>query len=167
MNNLPDVQSEEINSLFGKYTRYFITKKTGKSSTYTITVPENGDYEKIHFHLQYEKETRNYGKDIFSVDIPNEGLAITKACNGFGSGTSTSYIVTKVMKKTKKINRCTGVKVYIIDENMAWVNMDESCEFELCKGKSGKWKTSGTHGAPLIYFIHFGNIEEIDMGYDK
>ena len=163
MNVLPDVQSEECDSLFGRYTRYFIMSKNGRS---TITIEKDGDYKKIPYHLNYENEIKKYGKATFEVDIPNEGLAVTKACNGFGSGTSLSFIITKVEKERSKL-KFTGVKVYIIEDDMAWVNMNEDYEFELCRGKSGLWKLCGQEGLPLIYYVRFGHIEEVDIGFDK
>jgi len=133
---IPKVEEEVIYGLLGPFKKYYVTVGNQK-----IEVPTDGEWKQIPFMLKFEQEKRTYGKYEYQVDSPEVGLAITDMCNGYGSGTSTSYVITEIFFNGKgKVNGFRAAKVYLFEkdsetEGIALVNMNNVHSYDLAKGK--------------------------------
>jgi hypothetical protein len=123
---------------------------------------------RVRYHLFYETSTYSRGNSYtYSVNVPNVGLAITNSCNGYGSGTSHSYIVSQLyFNKKKEVSSFDVYYVLAYDQltQTAYVS-NKIYTVHQSGDKEGTWRFGKQKDR--ISYISFGRISPNDPGFMK
>ena len=91
--------------------------------------------------------------------------------NGYGSGVSNSYIVTKIYKnKKKEVNKAEVAKIYAFDKDhksVKYIDAKYKSILDQAGDKEGTWKWQGTNSKHMIYSVRWGEVFPYDIGYMK
>ena len=136
----------------------------------------NEDKENVVEYLQYkteydEAEYSHCKIYKYTTEIQYKGLVVTIACNGFGSGTSYSYIVTKIFKNKKgEIKKAEVAPIYEFNTEtkmVKYLNSKYKTKVVQSGSKEGTWVREGDQSHHMIYFVTWGMIKPHDIGFDK
>lgn len=123
----------------------------------------------VPYHLNYTTAVYHFGnKYEYTVDVPTVGLAITRSCNGYGSGHSQSYIVTKIFhNKRGEVNKFKMNRIISFTPETAIIDSDAYLIVTQSHNRSGTWVLKGDKSHHMIYYLRFGYIAPYDPGFMK
>lgn len=123
----------------------------------------------IPYHLDYTTSVFQFGnKYEYTADVPTVGLAVTYSCNGYGSGRSQSYIVTKIFRNKKgEVNKFQMNAVISFTPETAIIDPSRSPIVIQSHNRSGTWVFKGDRSHHMIYYLRFGYIAPYDPGFMK
>lgn len=160
------IMTKNINYLTGSFVKTYIKCREGMiSNEYTISE----DYEMYEADYTLDFETTEYSRGKlyeYPVKLPKAGLCITKKCNGYGSGHSMSYFITKVISRKGRIMEFECSPIYWYTPEKCYFNKKINAKFVQSGSKNGEWKPKGST-LPLISMVIFGMIGLPDNGFDK
>ena len=126
-------------------------------------------YEMCESNYTLEYGTGEYARGkmyTYEVKIPRVGLVVTERCNGYGSGRSLSFFVSKVIVKKGRVWEFEAYPIYWFDAEKCYFDTKRKSVFVQSGAKSGQWKPKGDR-LPLTSSIDFGRIDLPNNGFDK
>lgn len=160
------IMTKEIQTLFGNSIKTYV--RGGPSmlgDEYTLY----DEYEMYESRYTLDYDTEEYSRGsmyTYRAKIPRVGLVITSRCNGYGSGRSMSYFVTKVIKKKGRIMEFECLPIYWYTPEFCYFNLKTKAIFVQSGNKNGYWKPKGSK-LPLTSAVDFGVIDLPNNGFDK
>lgn len=156
----------KTDALFGPSVRTYVC---GGPSTLgdEYNISSNYDMRESKYTLEYDTGEYARGKMYtYEVDIPRVGLVVTERCNGYGSGTSLSLFISKVIVKRGRVWEFEAHPIYWFDAERCYFDIKSRRVYVQSGSKSGDWKPKGS-SIPLTSYITFGCIDLPNKGFDK